>query len=97
MEAQSEDTELKIEAVCTNLANLLKSKNRHYGNSALSPRQVFSKTSEVNAITARIDELITRIDNSKALRKGDLVDLTGYLVLLLIANNWTEFSDAAET
>jgi len=91
--AQSEDTELKIEAVCTNLGNLLKAKNKAYGDSALSPKRIFSKSSGESSILSRIDEKISRIENSEELRKNDVTDLTGYLILLLIAKNWTDFTD----
>lgn len=90
---QNEDTELKIEAVCASLAAFLKEKNRRYGDSALAPKQIFSKENKVNSITIRLDDKISRIANSEQLRKNDITDLTGYLILLMIANNWTDFSD----
>lgn len=92
-----EDTELKIEAVCTNLANFLKEKNRKYGDSALKPTQIFSKAANTDSITSRIDELLGRINTADTLRKNDVVDLTGYLILLLISEDWTTFEEMMDT
>lgn len=88
-----EDTELKIEAVCKNLAEFLKEKNKRYGDSALSPVQVFSKMSSTNSITIRLDDKLSRIMKSDKLRKNDVVDLTGYLILLMLSESWVTFED----
>jgi len=41
----------------------------------------------------RIDDKLSRIKNSEELRKNDVVDLMGYLVLLCIKKGWMNFKD----
>lgn len=74
-----------IAAKCDALKAMLLEKNRKYGNSALNPCRIFSKASAVEQIKVRIDDKLSRIRN----RAGDededtLMDLAGYLVLLMI-------------
>ncbi len=88
-----EDTQLKISDVCKNLRDFLCEKNRRYGNSALNPINVFSKQNASNSLTIRMDDKISRIINSNELRKNDIWDLSGYLILLIIANGWIDPSD----
>ena len=82
-----------IELTCRSLEAFLMEKNKRYGNSALEPIQTFSKLSSVEGILQRIDDKISRIKNSKELRKNDVVDLVGYLVLLCVNKGWTNFND----
>ena len=71
-----------INKVMDGLSEFLLAKNKNYGNSALKPIKVFSKVEPTNSICVRMDDKISRIVNSAELRKNDIVDLTGYLVLL---------------
>ena len=89
----SEETEKQIKTVCDNLADFLIAKNRNYGNSALSPINVFSKLSPEGALMVRVDDKLSRIRNSSELRKNDLTDSMGYMVLLCILNGWLNFDD----
>ena len=77
----------KIKFECKMISDLLCSKNDSYGDSACSPRQIFSKLDADEAICARIDDKLARIANRGL--NGDtedtLFDLIGYLVLLRIA------------
>ena len=41
----------------------------------------------------RLDDKVKRVKNSKELRKNDIIDLTGYLVLLCIEKDWLNFDD----
>ena len=84
---------LKIKIVCNNLSNFLEVKNENYGNSALEPVRVFSKTDSESQLYSRIDDKLSRIKNSEELRKNDVVDLMGYLVLLCIKKGWMSFKD----
>ena len=90
---ESSDTQEKIEQVCKNLGNFLKEKNKRYGDSALDPKNIFSKLKSDEQIKVRLDDKLSRINNSGELRKNDLVDITGYLVLLMISKDWTEFEE----
>lgn len=88
-----EDIELKIEAVCKKFADFLKAKNHHYIESTTTPMHIFSKSDSSNTIRVRLDDKINRIINSDTLCKEDVVSLTGHLILLMIAEDWTDFSD----
>jgi hypothetical protein len=69
-------------------------KNRRYGDSALSPRRIFSRLDAGEGIKVRIDDKISRImNNNGEIRKNDVADLMGYLALLAVSLNWTDFSD----
>ncbi len=88
------DTQEKIAAVFDSLRELVLEKNRRYGDSALSPKQVFSKIDPSEAIKIRIDDKLSRIRNSHGvIRKNDVADLIGYLALLSVSQDWTDFSD----
>lgn len=82
-----------IEKVCAGICELLLEKNLRYGNSALEPVRVFSKADASEGIKVRLDDKLSRIRNSDALRRNDVVDLMGYLVLLCVAHGWLDFSD----
>lgn len=75
------------------LTGFLIAKNKNYGNSALEPLKVFSKVEPTNGICVRMDDKLSRIVNSSELRKNDIVDLTGYLVLLCTQKGWDDFKE----
>tara|TARA_B100000927_G_C16125155_1_gene332876 strand:- start:7 stop:393 length:387 start_codon:yes stop_codon:yes gene_type:complete len=80
-------TEIKISEICDDIKELLIFKNRKYGNSALKPCRVFSKSSAVEQLLVRIDDKLNRIMQGAGLLAKDedvLNDLIGYLVLLKI-------------
>jgi hypothetical protein len=79
-------TEKDIERVSNSIRDLLISKNRSYGDSALHPTRVFSKSDNVEQILVRIDDKLSRIQNGHDWPgDNDIDDLIGYLVLLKIA------------
>jgi hypothetical protein len=91
------DTEVKIEVVADRLREMLWYKNRKYGDSALNPIGIFSKTqTTTEKLLARIDDKLARIKNSSELRKNDLWDLMGYLTFLIIANDFIDNRDIYE-
>ena len=82
------DTQSQISAICDDIKELLLYKNRKYGNSALKPVRIFSKSDSVEQILVRIDDKLNRIQQGAGLLDEDedvIVDLIGYLVLLKIA------------
>ena len=84
------ESELKISAICDDIKELLIYKNRKYGNSALEPCRVFSKSSAVEQLLVRIDDKLNRIMQGAGLLAEDedvVNDLIGYLVLLKIGMN----------
>ena len=72
--------------VCNDISDLLLEKNRKYGNSALEPSRIFSRSDAVEQIKVRIDDKLTRLKNQQPDEDEDIVrDLMGYLVLLQVA------------
>jgi hypothetical protein len=64
------------------IADMLISKNKKYGNSALKPMRVFSKMNTLEQINVRIDDKLSRIANRKNDEDEDPeLDLIGYLIL----------------
>lgn len=71
---------------CDFIAEVLIEKNRQYGDSALNPVRLFSSADPVEQLKVRIDDKLSRIRTAADDDLEDpLLDLTGYLVLLLIA------------
>jgi len=80
-------TEDKIKEIGNEVIDLLVSKNRSYGDSALRPAQIFAKGNAVENLCARIDDKLMRIKNSGVggYDEDNVKDLIGYLILLKIA------------
>ena len=81
------DTQIEIAAICEDVKELLLYKNKNYGNSALEPLRVFSKSSAVEQLLVRIDDKLNRIKKGAGLLDKDedvIMDLIGYLILLKI-------------
>lgn len=76
-----------IEVTIEEIRDLLILKNNAYGNSALEPINVFNKGNAVDSLCARIDDKLSRIKNTglNDLTEDTLLDLSGYMVLLIIA------------
>lgn len=84
------DTQRQIIQICDSIKNLLLDKNRKYGDSALNPSRIFSKTNAIEQLYVRIDDKLSRISRGAGLAATDedvINDLIGYLVLLKIALN----------
>lgn len=74
--------------VTDSISKMLIEKNRKYGNSALNPARVFSKSDAVEQLKVRIDDKISRMSSGQVDDDEDVVDdLIGYLILLKIAKN----------
>ncbi|UYZ60081.1 hypothetical protein [Hymenobacter latericus] len=93
MREYDENTFAPLKAALDGLEDILRYKNRQYGNSGLEPIGVFSKTSTLDKLLARADDKVARIRNSEELRKNDVADLMGYLVLICAHQGWTDFSE----
>ena len=84
------ETQAEIAKICDNIKELLLYKNERYGDSALSPCRIFSKSNAVEQILVRIDDKLNRIQKGLGLLETDedvIMDLIGYLVLLKIGLN----------
>lgn len=74
--------------ICDDIKQLLLEKNSKYGDSALNPSRIFSKSNAVEQLLVRIDDKLNRIQKGAGLLAEDedvINDLIGYLVLLKIA------------
>lgn len=81
----------KIIEITNSMQDLLLYKNEKYGDSALSPNNVFYKGDSTNSILIRLDDKIGRIKNNSdsVPRINDVCDVIGYCVLLLASMNVT--------
>ena len=78
----------EIRQVMDEVTELVLSKNRQYGDSALDPINIFAKGDATQLIRVRIDDKLNRLiqgDDSIEADEDIVKDLMGYLCLLLIA------------
>tara|TARA_R110002012_G_scaffold224753_1_gene396732 strand:- start:167 stop:430 length:264 start_codon:yes stop_codon:yes gene_type:complete len=82
------DSQKRIKAVGKEVIDLLLAKNKQYGDSALNPLGIFAKGSSEDLIRIRIDDKLNRLlQGDESIEKDEdvVLDLIGYLVLLLIS------------
>lgn len=80
------ETQKLIKAIIKDIEEMLIQKNIAYGDSALDPVRVFSKSETMEQIYVRIDDKLSRIKRGHEYPGDDTIkDLVGYLVLLLVA------------
>ena len=81
------ETQEKIIAITGAMRDLLLYKNQKYGDSALSPKQIFYKGDAVNSILIRLDDKLGRImaNTESTPRINDVAGIIGYCTLLLIS------------
>lgn len=79
----------RIHDKCMDLRGLLLSKNLRYGDSALTPIRIFSQADPVEQLRVRVDDKLSRIarGNLNLDDEDTIMDLAGYLILLLIARD----------
>ena len=84
---ESVDFAWHLDKVTESVTNLLKEKNKAYGNSALNPAHIFSKLDAVESLLVRMDDKIMRIKNKGINDETEdtVTDLIGYLLLLKMA------------
>lgn len=72
---------------CDAVKELLLSKNRKYGNSALDPVRIFSRAQAEEQIKVRIDDKLSRLARGVGIAEDEDTeqDLIGYLILLRVA------------
>jgi len=83
------NTKDKLRKKCDEVKSLLIDKNEAYGDSAIIPSNIFSKLSATEALKARIDDKLNRIQNKGICDNTEdtLMDLAGYLILLMVAKD----------
>jgi hypothetical protein len=87
----SKETEEAITKEMSSIEKMLIDKNRAYGDSALEPVRVFSKSKTIEQLYVRIDDKLSRVEGGHEYPGDDTIkDLIGYLVLLLIAKEREE-------
>jgi hypothetical protein len=75
-------TQEAIVIVCDSIRDMLVDKNRKYGDSAISPLNIFFRGSPEDALRVRMDDKISRIANQQPDEDEDPYDdLIGYLIL----------------
>ena len=85
---QVNEVQKAIKKECNELAKFLIGKNKKYGNSAIDPIRIFSKSSPIEQINVRLDDKLSRIvRGNKKIKEDEDVDLdfVGYLILKRIA------------
>ena len=90
------ETQKEIAKICEDVKELLLYKNSKYGNSAIDPIRVFSKSDNTEQLLVRIDDKLNRIKHGENILYDDedvIQDLIGYLVLLKISLNKAAKSD----
>ena len=77
----------KIQAVGTEVIEMLIEKNESYGDSALEPAGIFAKGNAIDNLASRIDDKLMRIKTQgfQGYGEDNVKDLIGYLILLKIA------------
>jgi hypothetical protein len=79
-----------FEKAYSSLCAMQVAKDEKYGNSALKPLSIFAPH---HPYGARIDEKLARVKCSDKLRKNDVADIIGGLMLLCKDNGWDSFED----
>ena len=81
---ESEVFATHLDAIIKEISDLLKKKNKAYGNSALKPAKIFSQLDATESLCSRIDDKLMRIKNRgiNDATEDTVDDLIGYLLLL---------------
>lgn len=80
-EPQISESQSAIAEVCDEIKAMLLAKNAAYGNSALEPLRLFSKTAADEQLNVRIDDKLSRLARGSAAGEDVEQDLIGYLIL----------------
>ena len=88
-------TKYEIASICDEIKNMLIEKNLRYGDSALNPTRIMSKSDSVEQIKVRIDDKLSRLSRGNLDNDDEDVinDLIGYFILLKIARQRENISN----
>ena len=78
---------IAAQKLLADVGELLAAKNAAYGDSAMNPLRVFSKSDVVEQIRVRCDDKLSRIARGSAAGEDTIKDLIGYLALLYVAES----------
>lgn len=79
-----------FEKAYSSLCKMQQAKNKNYGESALQPLDIFAKHHNYGS---RLDEKLARVKNCTELRKNDVADIVGGLMLICKDKGWDNFED----
>lgn len=80
-----------IEIVCDSIKEMLLEKNKSYGDSAISPIRIFSKSSSDEQLNVRLDDKLSRIAKGTDYGQEDTeLDIIGYLILKRVSRKIKE-------
>jgi hypothetical protein len=82
--------DVMLKKILEDIGNLLIEKNIKYGDSALNPVRIFSKSEPQEQIKVRIDDKISRLVRGDILGEDEdvVTDLIGYLVILQMCKKY---------
>ena len=81
-------TTVDICTVLDDTKQMLLEKNLKYGDNAVNPVRIFSRSSPIEQILVRIDDKLSRLSRGAGFEEVEedaISDLIGYLVLLKVA------------
>jgi len=85
------DTQELIVLACDEIKEILLDKNRKYGDSAIHPMRIFSKSPVNEQLNVRLDDKLSRIISGQDDDEEDVeLDLIGYLILKRVLRNATK-------
>lgn len=73
-----------LTAVLFEIEELLLAKNKAYGDSALNPVRIFSKSDTIEQLNVRIDDKLSRLKRGENAGEDVILDLLGYLLIYRI-------------
>ena len=77
--------EQTVRRILTDVGDIVVARNKEYGNSALDPVRVFSKSDRMGQLKVQLDHKLSRIARGGDPGLDTLRDLIGYEVLYIIA------------
>lgn len=84
--SESSSFEQNVRRILEGVADTVVQKNLAYGDSALNPIRVFSKTDRMEQLFVRLDDKLSRVQKGHEYPGDDTIrDIIGYCTLILIA------------
>ena len=84
-DSESDKFAKKVDVVLKEVGEMLKTKNKSYGDAVMNPVRIFSKQNSSEQLRVRIDDKLSRLARGTEYPGDDTIfDLVGYLVLFLI-------------
>lgn len=87
----------KTNEIVESIFSLLDYKNKNYGNAAAQPLNIFSKLNDTIKVGTRLDDKLARIKNSDTLRKNDIADVIGYLLLAISISSGKSYKEYSKS